>query len=133
MNVKNDIKEQIIKSGMTMKDVVDAVNKKNNTDLSLSNFSKKLSNGTIRFNEVLDIADVLGKRLVWEDVLQVSVVKEEPTIMYNSKKQIDKVETTQYEKLFDDAIKEQLIIRVKDIIDKHFDKHFEEYLKNKQS
>jgi len=129
MNVKNDIKEQIIKSGMTMKYVVDAVNKKNNTDLSLSNFSKKLSNGTIRFNEVLDIADVLGKRLVWEDVLQVSVVKEEPIIMYNSKKQIDKVETTQYEKLFDDAIKEQLIIRVKDIIDKHF----EEYLKNKQS
>ena len=33
---------------------------------SLSNFSGKLKRGTIRYSEVLDIADVLGYDIVWK-------------------------------------------------------------------
>ena len=65
MGIKEDIKAFIVKSGMTMTEVVNELNKKNGTDYSLANFSKKLNNETIRYNEVLDIADICGYKIEW--------------------------------------------------------------------
>ena len=65
MGIKEDIKAFIIKSGMTMTEVVEELNKRNNTNYSLANLSKKINNETIRYNEVLQIADICGYKIKW--------------------------------------------------------------------
>lgn len=65
MGIKEDIKAFIIRSGFTMTQVVDELNKRNGTDYSLANFSKKINNETIRYNEVLEIADICGYNIEW--------------------------------------------------------------------
>ncbi len=65
MGIKENIKAFIIRSGFTMTQVVDELNKRNGTDYSLANFSKKINNETIRYNEVLEIADICGYNIEW--------------------------------------------------------------------
>ena len=65
MGIKEDIKAFIIKSGMTMTEVVEELNRRNNTNYSLANLSKKINNETIRYNEVLQIADICGYKIKW--------------------------------------------------------------------
>lgn len=67
MGVYEHIKAKIIESGYTLTQVNDEMNKRNDTNYSLANFSKKLVNGTIRYNDVLLIADIIGKEIKWVD------------------------------------------------------------------
>ena len=59
MNVRNEIKAQIIRAGMTMQEVVDLLD-------SVSNLSAKLQRESIRYKEVLELAAVLGYDIVWQ-------------------------------------------------------------------
>lgn len=61
MNVRNEIKAQIIRAGMTMQEVVDLLHSD-----SVSNLSAKLQRESIRYKEVLELADVLGYDIVWQ-------------------------------------------------------------------
>ena len=54
MNVRNEIKAQIIRAGMTMQEVV---------DLLSDEYGWRES---IRYKEVLELADVLGYDIVWQ-------------------------------------------------------------------
>ena len=65
MNVRNEIKAQIIRSGMTMQEVVDLLSTEYGWSDSVSNLSAKLQRGSIRYKEVLELADVLGYDIVW--------------------------------------------------------------------
>lgn len=65
-NVRNEIKSYIAKSGMTLKDIVDEYNK-THTPTSAQNISNKLSRGTLKYQEALDIAEIIGFRIVWEE------------------------------------------------------------------
>ena len=60
MNVKNEIKSIIVRSGMTMQQVVDLLSEEDGWSDSISNFSNKLSRGSLRYREALQIADVMG-------------------------------------------------------------------------
>ena len=66
MNVRNEIKAQIIRAGMTMQDVVDRLSDEYGWSDSVSNLSTKLQRGSIRYREVVELADVLGYEIVWQ-------------------------------------------------------------------
>ena len=66
MNVRNEIKAQIIRAGMTMQQVVDLLSDEYGWSDSVSNLSAKLQRQSIRYKEVLELADVLGYDIVWQ-------------------------------------------------------------------
>ena len=66
MNVRNEIKAQIIRTGMTMQQVVDLLSDEYGRSDSVSNLSAKLQRESIRYKEVVELADVLGYDIVWQ-------------------------------------------------------------------
>ena len=60
MNVRNEIKAQIVRAGFTMQDVVDRLSDEYGWSDSVSNLSAKLQRESIRYKEVMELADVLG-------------------------------------------------------------------------
>ena len=60
------IKAQIIRTGMTMQEVVDQLSEEYGWSDSVSNLSAKLQRESIRYKEVLELADVLGYDIVWQ-------------------------------------------------------------------
>ena len=66
MNVLNEIKAQIIRTGMTMQEVVDLLADEYGWSDSVSNLSAKLQRESIRYKEVVELADVLGCDIVWQ-------------------------------------------------------------------
>lgn len=60
-----NIKIHIINKGFTLTKVVERINKRGRKE-TVQNLSKKISRQTIRYNEVLEIADVIGCEIVWQ-------------------------------------------------------------------
>lgn len=60
-----EIKSHIIAAGYTQKEAVDACSAEFGWSDSDSNFSNKLEKQTIRYREVLELAQVLGYEIVW--------------------------------------------------------------------
>lgn len=65
MGMKEDLKAYIIKSGWNISKVQDELNKINGTNFGMQNLSKKINNETIRYDEVLQIADIIGYKIEW--------------------------------------------------------------------
>jgi len=65
MGMKEDIKSYIVKSGWTISKVQEELNRINRTDFGMQNLSKKINNETIRYNEILQIADIIGYSIEW--------------------------------------------------------------------
>lgn len=65
MNVRNEIKAQIIRAGMTMQEVVDLLSDEYGWSDSVSNLSNKLQRESLRYTEAVQLADVLGFEIVW--------------------------------------------------------------------
>ena len=59
MSVRNEIKAQIIRAGFTMQEVVDLLHDEYGWSDSVSNLSAKLQRESIRYKEVVELADVL--------------------------------------------------------------------------
>ena len=66
MNIRNEIKAQIVRAGMTMQQVVDLLSDEYGWSDSVSNFSNKLARGSLRYEEAVQLAEVLGHELVWQ-------------------------------------------------------------------
>ena len=66
MNVRNEIKAQIIRAGMTMQEVVDLLSDEYGWSDSVSNLSNKLQRESLRYVEAVQLADALGYDLVWQ-------------------------------------------------------------------
>lgn len=66
MNVRNTIKSILAQEGITMLDLLQILTDRYGWSGNLSNLSAKLSRESIRYREVLQIADVLGYDLVWK-------------------------------------------------------------------
>ena len=65
MSVRNEIKAQIIRAGYTMQ-AVDRLHDEYGWSDSVSNLSAKLQRESIRYKEVVELADVLGYDIVWQ-------------------------------------------------------------------
>ena len=66
MSIRNEIKAQIVRAGFTMQEVVDLLHDEYGWSDSVSNLSAKLQRESIRYKEVMELADVLGYDLVWQ-------------------------------------------------------------------
>ena len=66
MNIRNEIKAQIIRAGFTMQELVDRLADEYDWSDSVSNLSAKLQRESIRYKEVMELADVLGYDIVWQ-------------------------------------------------------------------
>ena len=66
MSVRNEIKAQIIRAGFTMQEVVDLLHDEYGWSDSVSNLSAKLQWESIRYKEVVELADALGYELIWQ-------------------------------------------------------------------
>ena len=58
--VRNEIKAQIVRAGYTMQEVVDRLHEEYGWSDSVSNLSAKLQRESIRYKEVVELANVLG-------------------------------------------------------------------------
>ena len=65
MAYKNDLKAVIMKTGYTMAQINDELNKRHNTNLGYQNFSNRLSKETFKYNEILEILDIIGYDIQW--------------------------------------------------------------------
>ena len=66
MNIRNEIKAQIIRAGMTMQEVVAQLSIDYGWSDSGSSLSAKLQRASIRYQEVLALAAVLGYDIIWQ-------------------------------------------------------------------
>ena len=66
INIHNYIRAKIIMTGMTMRDVAEMLHLKYGRSDSVSNLSGKLSRGSFRYDEALEIADVLEYDIIWQ-------------------------------------------------------------------
>ena len=66
MNIRNEIKSHIVREGTTMSEVVRTLAVVHGWSASVPNLSDKLKRGTLRYNEVIELADVLGYDIVWQ-------------------------------------------------------------------
>ena len=65
-NTRNEIKAQIIRAGFTMQEVLERLHEDYGWSDSISNLSAKLQRESIRYREVIELADVLGYDIVWQ-------------------------------------------------------------------
>ena len=65
-NLRNEIKSYIVRSGYTMQEVVDRLSEDYGWSDSVSNLSAKLQRESIRYKEILELADALGYEIVWQ-------------------------------------------------------------------
>ncbi len=63
--IRNEIKSYIAKSGMTLTDIVAEYNK-THEPTTTQNISNKLSRGTIKYQEIVDMAEIMGFKIIWE-------------------------------------------------------------------
>lgn len=63
---RNEIKSYIIRTGMTMTEVVDYLSDEYGWSRSVPNLSGKLKRGSLRYGEAVELADALGYDIVWE-------------------------------------------------------------------
>ena len=66
MNIRNEIKAQIVRAGFTMQNLVDILADEYDWSDSVSNLSAKLQRESIRYKEVVELEDVLGYDIVWQ-------------------------------------------------------------------
>ena len=65
MTVRNEIKAQIVRAGYTMQEVVDRLHEEYGN--SISNLSDQLQRESIHYKEAVELADVLGYELIWQE------------------------------------------------------------------
>ena len=66
INIRNEIKAEIVKSGWTLTDIVKEMNQLHPNETTTSqNISNKLTRGTLKYSEALEIATIIGKRILW--------------------------------------------------------------------
>ncbi len=67
MGMKEDVKSYIVKSGWNISKVQEELNRINGTNFGMQNLSKKINNETLRYTEVLQIADIIGYKIEWTE------------------------------------------------------------------
>ena len=66
MNTKNEIKSYIVREGMTMTELVRKLERQYGWSASVPNLSGKLRRESLRYREVVELADALGYEIVWK-------------------------------------------------------------------
>jgi hypothetical protein len=69
MDIKQQIKEYLNKKNTTLTNVVNIINsfKSKEEQTTVQNVNNKLTRGTIKYSEVLEIAQILGYDIIWQE------------------------------------------------------------------
>jgi uncharacterized protein (DUF2132 family) len=65
-SIRNEIKAQIVREGLTMQQLVEQLSDEYGWSESVSNLSAKLQRESLRYIEAVQMADVMGYDLVWQ-------------------------------------------------------------------
>ena len=67
--IHREIKANLETSGLTLTEVVNQLNLNRSPDnnTTLQNLSNKISRGTIKYSEILEIASILNMHIVWSN------------------------------------------------------------------
>jgi hypothetical protein len=65
MSVKNFVKLLLIKNEITMTELVNVINEKFERNDTIQNLNNKLTKETIRYTEMLELADALDYDIIW--------------------------------------------------------------------
>ena len=65
MGIREEIKSYIVRSGMSMTEVVDRLYDNYNWSHIVPNLSGKLRRGSLRYQEAVEFSDVLDYDIVW--------------------------------------------------------------------
>lgn len=68
MSAKETIKILLVKRNMTVKALAEKLSIEKNKTYSRQNLSNKINRSTINYDEMEDIAKILGYRIVFEDI-----------------------------------------------------------------
>ncbi len=68
MLVREQIKALLAQENMKMKDLAEKMQEKTGKNYSLQNLSHRLKRGTVSFNEVLEISEILGYNITFETI-----------------------------------------------------------------
>lgn len=71
--VSSIVKTQLANANVTLTKIVEEMNKVNNEKTTVQNLSNKLTRGTIKFSEILQIADLAGYELNWEKKININI------------------------------------------------------------
>ena len=63
---RNEIKSYIVRTGMTMMEVVDYLSDEYGWSRSVPNLSGKLKRSSLRYGGAVELADALGYDIVWQ-------------------------------------------------------------------
>ena len=66
LDICNEIKSVIVREGKTMDEVINRLAEDYGWSRSVPNFSCKLSRGSLRYTEALELADSLGYDVIWK-------------------------------------------------------------------
>ena len=69
---RNEIKSYIVRTGMTMTEVVDYLSDEYGWSRSVPNLSGKLKRGSLRYGEAVELANALGYDIVWQKAVTTS-------------------------------------------------------------
>ena len=64
-NTRNEIKSRIVREGFTMEELLERLHDDYGWSRSVSNLSAKLQRDSIRYREVVELADILGYDIEW--------------------------------------------------------------------
>ncbi|MGL5435945.1 MAG: LLM class flavin-dependent oxidoreductase [Lachnospiraceae bacterium] len=65
-NIRNEIKSQIARSGWTLTDIVKEMNNRHPDEPTTSqNISNKLTRGTLKYSEAMEITHIIGFKIEW--------------------------------------------------------------------
>lgn len=65
MRLKDEIKGYIASSGWTITQITEELNKRNGTNYTMQNLSSKIRKESLKYNEILEIADIIGYEIIW--------------------------------------------------------------------
>lgn len=66
MSYKHDLKGYIASSGYTLTKLTEELNKRNESNYSVQNLSNKIRKESLKYDEILQIADILGYSIIWQ-------------------------------------------------------------------
>ena len=73
--IHREIKSYLAKAGMTLTEVVDQINTNRSKDkqTTIQNLSNKITRGTIKYSEILEIATILNMNITWSETRKENI------------------------------------------------------------
>lgn len=65
MGLKEEIKSYIVSSGWSITQLAEELNKRNGSDYTMQNLSNKIRKESLKYSEVLQIAEIIGYDIKW--------------------------------------------------------------------